>query len=671
MELPRPEIAARIVTFAKLAESHATPEDIAAARADLLDEMGLYGTTPIATLARLLEAGRATHSTMARACFCKATVDLLAEAGTEADTREFDGDLLDGEIEAPSAAAALLPELADDRHRENLIGVARKVFTQAQLDAACVAHREWMREHPESGHGGDAMKAADVRLRAMNTQPGNTLDARALIIYAAATIQDEGRLNRGDVPTMDAPAGDVGTKGKGKRRGQRGAKSSTGPKKSKRATGFVKRIGTSGAGFKASFGPDDERLLEMLRKGGFRKRAEEIKKDPAWGFCPLDDATGSTAEIASLPTIGSDPDFVVFGLRRDAKTGCPTFRFRADAERQATEKARGEGKENATGAAIKEITEDLVNAWYAKATPTTQLIPCAWQRSAMTLWVFSDNADAQTRAVELAGATLGKLDRRPGLLDGLPTDLHKTNLRSTDGAENGTADPAADLLLWLVGKDMAGLGRTRVGVDALPSDPKAEGELEFWLEDEITLTRPGGELKKLGITLRGAAAEGGSLATALADGATIGSARITLKFGEVRWSLTLGAGASVNAWKLQCETKPDGTPRGLDTAIDERLRLWRRGSDLLDVLVTAYRTQRIDKGNWRQGVAAVQRKVHEGLVEAERRFREGVQLPLFAQADLDAITAGNAEPTKPAKAPRGRKARDEAAANGAEVGGMP
>jgi hypothetical protein len=505
----------------------------------------------------------------------------------------------------------------------------------------------------------------------MNTQPGNTLDARALIIYAAATIQDEGRLNRGDVPTMDAPAGDVGTKGKGRRKGQRGAKSSTGPKKSKRATGFVKRIGTSGVGFKASFGPDDERLLEMLRKGGFKHRAEEIKKDPAWGFCPLDDATGTTAELASLPTIGSDPDFVVFGLRRDAKTGCPTFRFRSDAERQATQEALAEGKQNATGARIKEITDNLVDRWYATATPQTQTIPCAWQRSAMTLWVFSDNADAQTRAVELAGATLGRLDRRPGLLDGLPTDLHKTNLRSTDGAENGTADPAADLLLWLVGKDMAGLGKLTISRGALDCDPKAEGELEFWLEDEITLTRPGGELKKLTVTLRGAAAEGGSLATALADGATIGSARITLKFGEVRWSLTLGAGASVKAWKLQCETKPDGTPAGLDAAIDERLRLWRRGSDLLDVLVTAYRALRIDKGNWHQLVRSnVQAQIATRLVATIDSYGScsGVQIPLFARNGIvEALEAGNAEPVKPARGARGRKARDEAVANGAGV----
>jgi hypothetical protein len=515
-------------------------------------------------------------------------------------------------------------------------------------------HREWMREHAQ----GDPFKAADIRLREMNARPGNTVKAVSLVVYAADSIRDEGRANRGDVPTMDAPAGDVTSK-KDRKKGRRGAASSNGPKKSKRGTGFVKRIGQTVAGFKAGFAPDDERLLDMLRKGGFDREPNTIRKEPVWGFCPINEATGSTAEITSLPTIGSDPDFVVFGLRRDAKTGCPTFRFRADAERQATTEALAESKQNATSARIREIADDLCNAWYIAATPTTQLFPVVWQRSTWTLWVHSDNADALAQAASLAGATLGSLARLPNHLDGLPDDLHRTDLRSSDGAAKGTADPSADLLLWLIGKSMGGTGV--VNTD--------EGKLEWWLEDAVELERNTADEKKLRVKLGGAPAEGGSLATALADGATIRNARVTLKMGEDKWRVTLGPKGSVKGWTLPVLTKPDGTDRGLDTAIDERIRLWRRGDGYLAQLVTVFRSERLDRGNWRQRTSAIQREVIKGIDHARERFiAASGQVAMFAEQVAEHVQGQNAEASPKRGGSRNGRKREE---TGDEAGGAP
>jgi len=545
-------------------------------------------------------------------------------------------------------------EIADATRRRNLTDIAEREHTAEQLTAARLAHREWMRSHGV----GDAMQAAALRLQNMN---GATVKQRALVLHAAVAVFDEARSDRDQVPTLDNPSGDPG-EGAG-RKGRKGkGKKGQGPAKSKRSTSFVKRIGTSVVSYRVAVSVPDATLLEVLRAGGFRRRPEEITTEIAWGWCPIDDPASSTAEIGSLPTIGSDPEFVVFGLRRDAKTGCPTHRFRYESEREATLEASAAGKTNASSQRIKELTEIRVSNWYRSATPQTTVIPVSWHRPTSTLHVHSTNAEALTQAALLA-SPLGAMERVPGNLDGMPGDLHRTDLRSSDGAATGDANAGADLLLWLTGKAIAGVAKLQLPHDTLPSDPKADGTLEWWLDDAVEMERRGADEKPLRVKLSGAPGEGGSLAAALADGAVLRSARVVLVFQDKRWSVNLGLGGVVTGWKLPVLTKPDGTPAGLDAAIDERLRLWRDGDALLVQLVAAFRAERVVKGLWRQRTGAIQREIIKGIDHIRERFISSTgQVSMFAEQIAEHVEHVNAEAAPRA---RGRKARGAEASDAA------
>lgn len=551
----------------------------------------------------------------------------------------------------PTVAPALPSEIANETHLRNHIDIAEREFTAEQLTAARQAHREWMRNHGQ----GDPMQAAALRLP---TTP--KVKDRALLLHAAVAVRDEGREGREQVPSMDAPAGDPGAHVKGKRK-KKGA--AAGPQKSKRSTSFVSRIGGTVVGFRPAVSVDDTRLLEMLRAGGFSRLPEQIMSTPEYGFCPIDDPSIGTGELTSLPTIGSDPEWMIFGLRRDAKTGCPTHRFRFEAEHQATQEALAAGKQHAPAAKLKELQEMKVAEWYRKATPQTTVFPCTWHRPTWTLYVHTDNAEAVMAASGRAGRTLGALTRLPSLIDGAtPGEVRRTDLRSEDVAGSGTADLGADVNLWLVGGQLGGTGVVQLGDDG--------GKLEWWLEDAVDLERSTADDRKLRVRLAGAPAEGGSLAAGLADGATLKSARLALRVDEMTFKVTLSGGIG-RGWTLPTTTKPDGTPAGLDAAIDERLRLWQRGTALLDVLLTAALGDRFDKGTWRQRMSALRVQLGMEMVKrwgfdanTKQGFLFSHMLP-GEQMTLGAVTVTDGrdgEATKPPKATsRGRGARDAAA----------
>ena len=484
----------------------------------------------------------------------------------------------------------------------NALGdMAAKNCTAEVLAMARQEMREWMRNHGV----GRPLEAMTIRLKEMGPA---TVNARGLIVYAARELLDEGRANRGDVPTMDAPAGDVGGKGKkGKR--AKGAKSATGPKKNKRSVAWVAKLGANAVGFRASFAPAEERLLEMIQAGSFARRPEEIMSSPEYGFCPIDDPSIGTSELSALPSIGSDPEWVVWGLRRDAKTGCPTHRFRYEAEHEATAEALAKGYANASGAAIKERVDAKVSAWYRTATPQTTVIPLAWHRPTWTLYVFSDNAEAVSAAQMRAAKTLGALNRVPTRIELIPaTDIDKcnrTSIRSEETETTGPADLPADLLLWLVGRQLGGTGVIQLGDGT---------RIEWWADDAVECERSGADEKKLRVKLGGAPAEGGSLAAALADGAVLRSARIAIRVDEQTWKVTLGSGAP-KSWKLPVLGKPDGTPAGLDSVVDERLRLWQRGERYLLALLEVAIGDRLDRSAWRQRVGTLRQLLGVEIVK--------------------------------------------------------
>lgn len=485
-------------------------------------------------------------------------------------------------------------ELADETHLLNLCGIAEEQYAAEELSAARQAHREWMRNHGQ----GDPVAAGALRLRDMN---GATVKARALLCYAAAKVRDEGRDGRENVPTQDSLGGDPGEGKKGKR-AKRKAK---GPKKSKRSTAWLRHIGATVAAFRAGFGPDDDRLLEMLRQGAFARRDEEVGATPEYGFCLLDDPTRPIADLAALPTLGADPEYLVIGLRKDEKKGCPTHRFRYEAERQATEEARAEGKENAASARIKEITSAKVTAWYRAATPQTAVVPVVYHRPSFTFLVCSRTDVSVDQAVSLIQRTIGSLTRTPGALDAVDwAGLSRTDVRSEETETAGGPDLSADLLLWLVGRQLGGTGVLQLDEADAAAIGVTSPRLEWWLDDVAELSRDTADEKKLRIRLAGAPAEGGSLAGALADGASFRSVNLSLRIDEQTWTVTLSGGRAYG-WELPALTKPDGTPAGLDSAIDERLRLWRRGQDLLDRLVAAFVAERRDRSSWRQRVTAI------------------------------------------------------------------
>jgi hypothetical protein len=506
----------------------------------------------------------------------------------------------------------LPPALSTDARIENYVGIAEEKYTAEQLSNAREVHRAWMIEHGV----GDSMRAAGIRYGEM-VSAGAKVHELALMVHAAVKTRDLARVDRDSVPTLDRPGGDPGETKKGKR-------APKGPPKNRRSTAWVKRLGSSVVAFRVGFGVGDERLLELLHAGSFARRPEEIRDAvPVFGFCPIDDPASSTIELAAVPSLGSDPEYVVWGLRRDHKAGCPTHRFRFEAERDATVEARGKGKEQATTAQIKDGIEARVAEWYRAATPQTTVFPVVYHRPSFTFAVHTDNATAVEEAAKLLRATLGQVDRvHAAVVDAeQDAELPRTDLRSADGHAEGAASFSADLLLWLVGRQLG--GTSGVDLDA--------GRVEWHLESDAKLERPTADGKPIRISLGGAPAEGGSLAAALADGASFTAARITLRLPEKEqeWSATVKAGEA-RAWRLPTTTKPDGTAEGLDSAIDERLRLWRRGEALFGDLVRAFLSERQDPKTWRQRVTAIRQQLGIALVQAYAFNAETGQGFLFA-----------------------------------------
>lgn len=636
------QIAAKMRSHAAAAAAEHTEQElegaVEAARLWMRDHTGHDGDAVKALHLCLTETEKATNGAGAskkiRGLLCYAFLQIQ-------DEQEDTGKELE-EAERLGTIATKLLALSD---------IAERECSAQQLEAARQEMREWMREHGV----GKPLEALAIRLR----EPGpSTVTKRGLVVHAAKAILEEGTADRGSVPTQDAPSGDTGSRGKGKK--VKGAAKATGPKKSKRSTSWVGRLGTTVTCYRTKFGVDDSRLLEMLVAGAFDRTPETVMSEPVYGFCPIDDPSLGTGNLTALPTIGSDPEYVVWGLRRDAKTGCPTHRFRYEAEREATGEALAAGKTNASGGRIKELTDAKVTAWYRTATPQTTVFPLTWHRPTWTLQVHTDNAEAVQRAAAIVGRTLGAIERVPGRLEQATADdlakISRTDIRRSDPEQPGSADLGVEALLWLVGRQMGGTGVVTL---------EGGARLEWWLDEAIELIRSTADEKKLLVKLGGAPAEGGSLATALADGAVMRSARFGLRLdGDRTWKVTL-SGVAAKSWKLPTLTKPDGTPAGLDAAVDERLRLWAQGSKLLDTLLTDFLGDRFDRGSWRQRMSSVQRLVIKDLDGTRAKFIASTgQVAMFAEQVAEHVEGQNAEKPK-GKGSRGRAARDAAAADAA------
>lgn len=541
--------------------------------------------------------------------------------------------------------ALLTGETLDEAQIENYLMIAERELTAEMLAGARVALRERMRD---LGMGDPMDAMGRILLETM------TVKQRAGWVHAAVTIRDDARNER----ALSTPELRTG-KGKGK-----GKKPKTGPKKSKRSTGWVRALGANVSRFRAGFGVDTDRLLTMLTAGGFNRQPHEIMSDPVYGFCLLTDPSGSTTGLSALPDLGVDTDWVVFGLRIEAKKGCPTHHFRYLAEAEATREAEVAGQKNASGVRIKELTDARVTAWYRTATPHTSVVPCSWHRPSWTLYVHSSDARAVAQAVKLCAATVGGLEPVAGPLSDVQRDgLTRTDLRASGGGEAGTPELGRDLLVWLAQRTLAGTGVIQ-GEDDGP-------RIEFWIDESVRLQREGGDSKKLGVRLAGAPMEGAALPTALAEGAQLEEVRLAIRVDERTWKLTVGTSGNPSAWRLPSVVKPDGTPEGLDAAVDERIRLHERGLQLYGGLVEAFLGQRRDRGTWRQTVSAMQRGIRNGIEEGLVRFIAATgQVALFADRvemsdeEIEREVARAEAPTKP-KGSRGRKARDAA---GAAVG---
>lgn len=538
------------------------------------------------------------------------------------------------QLERAEREESLPPELTNETWLQNYIDIANRDCEGPERTEARLKHREWMRENGV----GDSMVAASRRLVS-----GLKTKGRALIIEAAVHIRDEGREGKHEVSTADGGSVAAQATGKGKKR--RGGGKPKGPPKSRRSHAFYKRLGSSAVMLKVPAGLDVQRLLDLLHQGAFDHEPVDVTATPVYGWCRLDEPMESVKEIESLPTLGSDPRFVVFGLRCDVKKGCPTKRFRAEAEREETAAAKREGKEQASGKAFKEATDSKVNRWYASATPTTTVVPVVYHRDELCFSVHSSNAADVSAAITLIGNTVGQVDRLASPLDAAPKELNRTSLRNQDLAATGEPDLGSDFLLWLSSWGFAGKGEITL----------EDGTLGFWLDDSIDLERTTTTGGKQKVKLTGAPCEGSPLAASLMEGGAFKAARLTMKWSERQWSMDI-AGGRDSRWRLPTEVKPDGTPAGLDAAIDERLRTWLQGRGLLDALVERFLTQRLDKGSWNQRLRGTQRHLADSVDGATATFRKVIQMPLFADGLVEKAEAHS----NGRGGARGRRAQAEA-----------
>ena len=527
-----------------------------------------------------------------------------------------------------------------------LADLAEKECSPETLALARQEFREWMRIKGV----GKPMEALAARLKELGPA---TERSRGLVAHAALALLDEGRADRAEVPTQDAPNGVGDGKGKGKR-----AKKAPKPPKSKRSTSFVKKLGVNVAVYKLAFAPDDVVLLKMLREGGYDTADVVLRESPAYGFCPIDDLAGTTKDLEAVPTIGADPEFRVWALKVAHKKGCPTHAFRAQAERQALTECSGAEPSKKR---IAEIVDDLRSRWCATATPHLDLVPVTYHRPSMTFAIHGGNAEAKNAALNRL-RKLGGLERVDDTVtahrqEARRLNLGRTALRAQDAQGVGEADLGADALLWLVGRNLGGTAAATVGKGG-------EHRLEWWLDSAIGLERPTADEKRLTVRLGGAPAEGGSLAGALGDGASIQSLQLGLRLDgseEQVWKVSLSrtdTGLEVGAWKHPTRCKPDGTPAGLDAAIDDRLRTWLQGLGLLEEVLGLFVRERLDVSGWRQRAHALQRLVLGGIDDARAKFIAATgQVALFAEQLAEHVEGANAEPKRKPGESRGRAAR--------------
>jgi hypothetical protein len=509
-------------------------------------------------------------------------------------------------------------------------------------------HREWMLVNGI----GDAIVARDRRVLS-----GMKVKEIALICWAAREIRDGARATRDEAPTQDrAPRENPPAAASGKP-----GKAPKPPKPPKVSAGWLKAIGTTGVSFliappagtvaEEAEGIDEAEVLAMLQKHAFNRKAEEIKEEPAWGFCDVRDAF--EVDFGSVPVFG---DEVVIGLRRDLKKA-PRTTLRAQATRQATAEAKLEGRAHPTKPRISEIFEDLLARELRQATPQSSVTPITFDGfRTFTVWTTSE------KAAVAASNFLGRLGTvtRVDTAEQATTPLRErnpaaTDIRKLDGVGEGAADLGADFLLWLLGRAESGTGAMRIESPGFLSD-----RLEWWLENDAVLERETPDTKALRVKLAGAPTEGGSLSAALADGATLQSGRFGLQIDEKKFYVTFD-GLNARAFGLPATCTPDGTEESLDAAVCERLALRQQADLLVAELRRAFVAERL--ASWNQRVQAVRRQLGTEIAKRWGFDPKTGQGLLFShvfggeQASLVNETTMGAAFAE-AAAPRGRRGRD-------------
>lgn len=491
--------------------------------------------------------------------------------------------------EDPSDDCGILPEVSDAARVGNYVMIAERDVPAAELAEEVTWHRGWMREN----NVGDPMVAASRRIQGQrDAGSAPKVIEIARIVYAAVQVREEGREGLAQAPTIDSIGGDIRPDTGKKKRGGRGKGKGKGPQ-GRRAIRWLGQLGRTVTHFKLGFGPDNERIVEVLAGSWFTWDPKEIRKDPVYGWCDLGKPM-DTEPCSAVPSIGGDPEYVVWGLRCDSKaSGCPSKRFQIEADQEALEEAVSKGYAAPTSARVKDLFDQKRSAWYADATPTTTVIPVSLHRPTFTVTVHTGDAKAVEAAEKLLQAAFGNADRVQSAVRAAPTaGIAPISLRHPDLYAEGGARLAEDFLVWLLCR--------RPEVDTSVSSMRTVKlpdltVVEWWPDDAVELVRAAkDDDKRITVKVGGAPEEGAVLAAAIASGAVPKRATIAIRHTDRQWRVTVENGEG-NAWKLPCEVKIGrGTPEELDACVDERLRLLAVGRSMLGALMDAFLVARAD-----------------------------------------------------------------------------
>lgn len=511
--------------------------------------------------------------------------DVLAAPTDPNDAAET---AIDVDTSVDDDSGDILADLRDPARVANYIDIAEREIPAADLAQDVRWMREWMRENGV----GDPMVAASRRIVS-----GMTVVERAALVRAAVQIREEGRDELAKAPTIDSIGGDVRPdaakkgrrKGGGKKKGPQG----------KRAVRWLGQLGRTVSQLRLHFGPANERLLQAFTEGWFTWDPEKIRRDPVYGWCDLSRPM-DTEPPGAVPTIGGDPEYVVWGLRCDSKApGCPSKRFQFEADSEAMREALDKGYTAPVPARVKELFEAKRSAWYATAIPTTTVIPVSLHRPSFVITVHTGDAKAVNAATALLAKTFGEVIRVESAVKRAPTKgLAPISLRHPDLLADGEVNLASDFLVWLLCRQPEALttdvtgdiesqrARRTVKLDDLTA-------VEWWPEDGVELVRGAkGDEKRITVKVGGAPEEGAVLSAALASGAVPRRAVLTIQHTDRRWRVTIDAGEG-NAWRLPVECKiGKGSPEELDACVDERLRLLAEGQRFLTAMMEAFLTAR-------------------------------------------------------------------------------